>query len=492
MGAASPALRPLPAALKRRLLHGLVGLHPEDHNGLLKLAILSNLSPYLLKALRDRDWQALVVIQSDTRVWLDYLPPHLPLAVYFHDVRSDYMERRARFASRSRGWRRQARLAARQEREICARADAVGFVSELDRARAERLGALPRATVAEIALDLEYYRQRPSEAGPVRGRRVLFTGLLAHPPNVDAALYFLDEIWERVRRDHPDAVFQLAGAFPSPELVAACRDRPGVELHADVPDIRPFFQGASVFVVPMRFGGGVRQKILEAWALGVPVVLTSMAAEGSGARDGVNALIADSGSGLARRVSELLHRPRAAARLVQAGRRQVEERHSLAAATPQFERLVDLAVEARRAQPFRALLDLSWLWPAREIPPAPAARAFLQALATLDTHNRYRLLAPGTTLADLRLSRSFRFRALATDGWSQRLSGLARGPRQPAGGPARYAPARQGGTAAPGRPGAAGLRPRAPVPGRAAERPGAAAAGAQPARGVVARGRLRG
>lgn len=419
--------RLLPRSVRRALLHALMGLEIGDDDGLVKLAVLSNLGPHLLAALESDDWDALVIVQSDTRPWLDFLPAHLPLAVYFHDVRSHYLARRAPFERRRLDFERQAQRARRQEREIAERADAVGFVSQLDLQRAEAsFGPLPEARVAPIPIDLDYFTPRP--AGFVGDGRqvVLFTGHLMHPPNRDAALYFLREVWPLVRARHPRAVFQVAGALPDDDLRAACRQAPGVELHADVPDIRPYFWNASVYVVPMRFGGGVRQKILEAAAMEVPLVLTPMAAEGSDAADGTGTELARDAAGLAERVNAVLDDPRAAAERARGAREQVRAAHALDAACPRFEELVRAALLARRRRPPRVLFDLAWLRPGDDSPAARAARTVVTALLRHDRRRAYRVLAPAATLAWLSLPASPRLRTLPSDGWRLRARGLRR------------------------------------------------------------------
>ncbi len=417
--------RLLPRSVRRALLHSLLGLPWGDHDGLLKLAVLANLAPYLLQALASGPWDALVIVQSDTRPWLDALPAHLPLALYFHDVRSHYLARRAPFEERPLAFERQARHALRQEREIAERVETLGFVSRLDLQRAEAaFGPLRSAHVAPIPIDFDYFYPRPADFARDGRQVVLFTGHLGHPPNVDAARYFLREIWPRVRARHARAVFQVAGALPEEKLRAEFRRVPGAEMHADVPDIRPYFWNAAVYVVPMRFGGGVRQKILEAAAMEVPLVMTSMAAEG--ADDNVGALLADDAAGFARHVNALLDDPQAAAQQAHGARERVRARHAVAAASAEFETLVLAAIEARRRRPVRVLLDLAWLRPDDSRPVAQQARALVSALLRHDTRRHYRVLAPGATLDALALPRVSRVRALPVDGWSLRLRGLRR------------------------------------------------------------------
>ncbi len=418
-------VRLLPRSVRRAALHTLLGLPWGDDEGLVKLAVLANLAPYLLQALEADAWDALVIVQSDTRPWLDYLPAHLPLAFYFHDVRSHYLARRAPFEPARLSFERQARHALRQEREIAARAEALGFVSQLDLRRAEAsFGPLPEARVAPIPIDFDYFYPRPADFAADGRQVVLFTGHLMHPPNIDAARFFLREIWPRVRARHPRAVFQVAGALPGDELRAEFRGVPGAELHADVPDIRPYFWNASVYVVPMRYGGGVRQKILEAAAMEVPLVLTPMAAEGADECPG--AWLARDAEEFAARVNALLAEPARAAERARGAREHVRTLHAIGSASAAFEALVLLAIEARRRRPLRVLLDLAWLRPDDAGPSARHARALVAALLRHDTRRHYRVLAPTATLDALRLPDSSRLRALPVDGWRLRARGLRR------------------------------------------------------------------
>lgn len=415
-----PLARWLPRRLALPLSRLLVGLRVDDDNGHLKRAVLANLAPYLLRALGERRWRALVVIQSDTRAWLDFLPPQLPLAVYFHDVRSEYLERRAAFEAQPVGFRREARRARGEERLICERAEAVGFVSDLERRRAEAaFGPLPRAHVAEIPLDLDYFTPRPPGAAPAGIPTALFTGLLAHPPNADAARWLAREIWPRVRAEHPQARLRVAGAFPSAELAQALAGQPGVELIANPPDIRPLFWESGAYVVPMRFGGGVRQKVLEAWAMRVPVVLTPMAGEGTGTEHGRNCLVGSDAAELAAHVSTLLRDPGSATALLDAGQQLVQRRHALEVTCPRFEALVESAVAVRRSGPGRVLVDLSWLGPETRGPRAAHARSVARALARLDQGPALRLLAPRALLREL-LGPHPAARGLASDAWLRR------------------------------------------------------------------------
>ena len=108
---------------------------------------------------------------------------------------------------------------------------------------------------------------------------VIFTGVLSFPPNVDAAIWFAREVLPLVRRVHPSARFVAAGRRPAPEVVALGA-LPGVSIEADVADMTACLRRAWVAVAPMRRGAGVKNKVLEAWAAGLPVVMTPIATNG--------------------------------------------------------------------------------------------------------------------------------------------------------------------------------------------------------------------
>jgi glycosyltransferase involved in cell wall biosynthesis len=146
----------------------------------------------------------------------------------------------------------------------------------------------------------------PASPVGIRASRptVVFTGILSYQPNVDAVLHFANELWPSVRAQVPDAVFQIVGRSPLPEVLEL-RRHAGIEVHADVPSVQPFLIAAWIAVAPMRSGAGLKNKILEAWAAGTPTAMTAIAANGLSEAPAQLLQIAD-GDGLARMVAELL------------------------------------------------------------------------------------------------------------------------------------------------------------------------------------------
>lgn len=399
----------LPAWLRRWLLLRLTGLHRCSEDALVWRAVLVNLAPKILEALREERWNAVLLTQSLSAAWLPFLPASLARCLYFLDVRSDYLQR-APLPPAPPALRR----VRAEERTAMSGIEGAAFVSELDRERACRLLPAAKATaVAPICLDLDYFDFRPpvAETGPV----VLFTGHLSHSPNVDAIQYFLAEIWPRITSVRPDARLRIVGLHPAPEVAAAAAGAPSVELLPNVPNIRPYFRAARVYVVPMRFGGGVRQKILEAWALGLPVVTTTMGAEGIAAEDGRNCWLRDDPAGFATQVLALLNSPPAVA-VATAARHRVETDHAPGVSGSRLASLLQTATARRRTAPPRVLLDLRWLEPGRVGGVEQMTRALIDGLAKGDHTGEYRLLGPARACRWRRFPAGFRHRTFLTDG----------------------------------------------------------------------------
>jgi len=204
------------------------------------------------------------------------------------------------------------------ERQVSATARLVTFVSGLDERRATARYS-PRATAV-----LPNAVRVPRSPGPMRRAApdLLFLGHLGYPPNVDAALRLIEEIFPAVRADIGHATLTVAGRRPHPSLRArGC-------VQADPPATGPLLDG-RVLVVPLRTGGGSRLKILEAFAARVPVISTAKGAEGLAARPGTHYLEAgDAPGSYARLVRELLDDPEADFRRREAAYELVRDRYS--------------------------------------------------------------------------------------------------------------------------------------------------------------------
>lgn len=173
-------------------------------------------------------------------------------------------------------------------------------------------------------VDLESHPVLPeaSNKQPV----VLFTGTFSYPPNDQAARWFLERVWTRVWSQLPGVRLQLVGNAPRAWL-REWNGREGVEVTGRVPAMRPFYENASLVIVPLLVGGGVKLKLLEAMALGRPVVTTSIGAEGIELEAGNHVEVADDAEEFAGRVVALLQDPRKRRTLAAHARRLIEERY---------------------------------------------------------------------------------------------------------------------------------------------------------------------
>ncbi len=195
--------------------------------------------------------------------------------------------------------------------------------------------ALPIGVVPN-GVDTKYFHRRSSS--PPLGSKpyVLFTGTLDFRPNIDAVTWFVQAVLPLVRQQQPQIRFAVVGRNPAPALLAL-GEQAAVEIVGEVVDVRPWFDGASAYVVPMRIGGGVRLKLLEALAMEQPVVATPMGAEGvEGLQPDTHALLASQPVEFAAHVLRVLGDPLLAQRLRAAGRALVVERYDWQSIVPRM------------------------------------------------------------------------------------------------------------------------------------------------------------
>lgn len=175
---------------------------------------------------------------------------------------------------------------------------------------------------------------------------VAFTGVMNYAPNVDAAQHFARNVWPLVRSAVPDAKFVVAGRQPAPEVLAL-RAIEGVEVTGEVPDMGQVLARAWVAVAPMRRGSGVKNKILEAWAAGTPVVMTSLANNGLPEAPVFRDCVVDGPRPIAKAVVRLLRSPTERKRLGEAAHRLAGDQ-SWGRVAARFSTLLEGAAEGRR------------------------------------------------------------------------------------------------------------------------------------------------
>lgn len=214
----------------------------------------------------------------------------------------------------------------RFERAVMKQMDLVCVCSDVERDLLRTWG-VENTLVVPNGVDVDAFT--PIDLAAARRRDpplVVFTGAMGYAPNSDAARWFLDAILPELAKLLPRVLFRIVGKDPPQDLLA--RSKPGeVELTGRVDDVRPFMSDACVFVCPLRIGGGTRLKILDAMAQGLPVVSTTVGAEGLAVTNRHDVELADDPASFARAIAELVRDERRAFELARNGRALVEHRY---------------------------------------------------------------------------------------------------------------------------------------------------------------------
>ena len=226
------------------------------------------------------------------------------MAIEAHDVLTKPMERRFRNA---KGLRRffflfACRLTRAFELRVYAKFDRVFVLSEYDR---KYLLSLSPSLDPRV-LTYPGGAQGTARQFERKENSLLFLAAMDRGPNVEAALYFWNDVLPQVRREVPDVTFFIVGSRPLPEVRALAEKDGSTIVTGFVDDIEPWYRKATVFVAPLLTGGGIIVKILDALASGTPVVTTSVGNEGIGATPGEHLLIGDTSAEFARQVVRLL------------------------------------------------------------------------------------------------------------------------------------------------------------------------------------------
>jgi sugar transferase (PEP-CTERM/EpsH1 system associated) len=227
------------------------------------------------------------------------------------------------------------------EAEVCRRADRVVAVSEADREAIRSIAPEVPVTVVPNGVDLE---EHAGYRGPTETYDLVFTGKMDFRPNIDAMLWFGQQVWPLIHQRRSRTRLAIVGQRPHRRL-DSLRNLPGITLTGWVEDVKPYIAGATVYVAPLRVGGGTRLKLLQAMAMGAAIVATSLGAEGFPVTHGQELLLADTPQDFAQAVLTLLDDAQARARLGQAARRLAQTAYGWEGLVPKLEALYETMPE---------------------------------------------------------------------------------------------------------------------------------------------------
>lgn len=218
-------------------------------------------------------------------------------------------------------WRKLRRYEATTVRSF----DHVITVTEQDRRTLqEDTGSAVSFTVIPICIDASRIKRAQVRQ---TAKDIICIGGMFYPPNVDGMVWFANEVLPLIRRERPDTNLVIVGSRPDSKLLKLSRAKSGVRVAGYVSDLEPYLSSSAVFVVPLRAGSGMRVKILDAWARGIPIVSTNIGCEGIQVKSGENILLADNSADFAKSVLRILDEPSLGSLLSENGRRWVEQHY---------------------------------------------------------------------------------------------------------------------------------------------------------------------
>jgi polysaccharide biosynthesis protein PslH len=262
---------------------------------------------------------------------------HIPNLIVPYESYSLFLDRAMTQAPAARQimLRAQRVMASRFEKAMFANYGRVVVVTEVDAAALRALNPALPLRVIPNGIDLEYFNPAGLAVSP--HPTLLFTGNYEYAPNVDAALFLAREIFPRVKQRLPEARLWLVGNAPPPEMRALAGE--AIEVTGRVADVRPYLEQATLFICPLRFGAGIKNKVLEAMAMRKPIVATKLSADGIGLIEGEHVLYGDSAEKLGAAALRLLQDGALRQRMAQANRQLIEARFTWSRVADQYEAL---------------------------------------------------------------------------------------------------------------------------------------------------------
>jgi glycosyltransferase involved in cell wall biosynthesis len=244
----------------------------------------------------------------------------------YHQIWQRYAQLPGNPALRAAAWL-EARRVQRAELSIARRADLV-FASPNDRELLVDGGIAAARIAPTYHLGDDTQLQLPDLRFQDTQQRLLYVGLLSWEANVQGLLWFLDKVWPQLKQQHPDLAFDIVGKNPEQRLQERVAALPGVKLLGFVPDLEDVYRRARVSVAPLLFGSGMKVKVLDAMARGMPTVTTPVGAEGIDYRNGKHLSVTETAADMGAAVSRLLVDRQQWETQMRASRQLISERYT--------------------------------------------------------------------------------------------------------------------------------------------------------------------
>ncbi len=315
------------------------------------IAGLWSRQPVSIARYRSHDMQrAIGDVMAEERfdcVVCDFLTPavNFPslkgIVLFQHNVESIIWERHATTASNPLArfyFGLQARRMLAWERHVCRQVQHIVAVSPADADRMRRMFDVSNVSDVPTGVDLDFFAPSGDRK---RIADLVFVGSMDWLPNIDAIRYFVGEVLPLIRRTRPNCSLAIVGRLPGPEITGLAAKDPNITVTGTVKDVRPYLWGSTVSIVPLRIGGGTRLKIYEAIAAKVPVVSTTVGAEGLDITHPTHFRRADTPEAFAAECLSLLDHEIERERLVAAAWESVSSRFSWETVTRQFEVILE-------------------------------------------------------------------------------------------------------------------------------------------------------
>jgi len=331
-----------------KLVRGLIGPTP--------LTVLNYSSPRVARILADiLQAGAFDAVQIEGVHLSAYLPVIRAAAsrpvilADWHNIESEilhrYSEVNPNLLRRAYAWRT-ANLLERAEARFLSACNVHTVTSERERERLQARDPGAEIHVIPNGVDVQYFAAQEMQPGAPR-TGLVFSGSMDYSANIDAVVWFVNQIWPELHRQNPALAFSIVGRDPTAEVRALAGA--GISVTGTVPDVRPYYSGALAAIVPLRFGSGTRLKILEAMAAGIPVISTKLGAEGLDLEDGTHLLLADSPDEMIAAAGRLAATPELWQRLSRSGREVVSRLYDWRALSEELYRIHCATIERVRA-----------------------------------------------------------------------------------------------------------------------------------------------